>query len=155
MRFNKKGQELSTNTVIILVLAVLVLVFIIIGFSIGWNKIFPFINPPNNVKDVSDKCALACSTEDIYGFCTSSRDLKVEQDLEGLGTAFKGTCYDLITVTSLGIKSCSNSNVRCADGYSGLDYAKIACKNAGNVATTKVTYKDVTGTKKDVACPVV
>jgi hypothetical protein len=108
MGFNKRGQELSTNTIIILVIAVLVLVFIIIGFSIGWNKIFPFINPGNNVKDVADKCSLACSTQDKYGFCTSTRDVKVEQPIDG-STSIKATCSVLSSdakYSALGIAGC-------------------------------------------------
>ncbi len=125
MVHNKKGQELSTNTVIILVLAVLVLVFIIIGFSVGWNRIFPFISPPNNVKDISDKCGLACSTEDTYGFCTSKRDVKLEDDITGVSTDKKiqGTCNDLAAVKELGIRTCSIS----CDMYSSQVFAQKAC----------------------------
>lgn len=103
---NKKGQELSTNTVIILVLAVLVLVFIIVGFSVGWNKIFPFISPPNNVKDVNDKCNLACSTQDTYGWCTSSRDVKLEQSILVNGAQrkeFSATCAQLTSETQYAV----------------------------------------------------
>ncbi len=143
--FNKRGQELSTNTVIILVLAVLVLVFIIIGFSIGWNKIFPFINPPNNVKEVADKCALACSTEDKYGFCSSERSLKLETDLNGFAPdkKLKGNCYDLATVSQLGIASCAS--VRC-DAYSNEIYANKQCEiqRAGEVKYLGADGKPVT-----------
>ena len=52
---DKKGQELSTTTVILLILAVLVLVFLILGFSVGWSKINPFLSK-SNVDSISDAC---------------------------------------------------------------------------------------------------
>ena len=39
---DKRGQELSTNTIIIIILAVVVLVVLVLGFAIGWEKILPF-----------------------------------------------------------------------------------------------------------------
>jgi len=142
--FNKRGQELSTNTVIILVLAVLVLVFIIIGFSVGWNKIFPFINPPNNVKEVGDKCALACSTEDKYGFCSSERTLKLEADITGLSTdkKLKGNCYDLAGVDQLGIASCAS--ISC-DAYSNLAFARESCEPRSTFTAKAEAYKGKPG----------
>ena len=74
---NKRGQELSTTTVILLILAVLVLVFLILGFSVGWSKINPFLSK-SNVDSISDACNIACSTNQNYAFCSQLRDLKAE-----------------------------------------------------------------------------
>lgn len=76
---NKKGQELSTTTVILLILAVLVLVFLILGFSIGWSKINPFLSK-SNVDSISDACNIACNTNQNYAFCSQPRDLKAEDE---------------------------------------------------------------------------
>ena len=74
---NKKGQELSTTTIILLILAVLVLVFLILGFSVGWSKINPFLSK-SNVDSISDACNIACSTNQNYAFCSQPRDLRAE-----------------------------------------------------------------------------
>lgn len=117
--FNKRGQGLSINAIILIILAVLVLVFVVIGFTVGWSKVLPFIKPANNVKDVANKCEVACSTESAYDFCVSSRDVKVEQEIESLGTAFSGNCYELSTVSELGINSCGSL---CGD--TGIKHAE-------------------------------
>lgn len=75
---NKRGQELSVTTIILIVIGLLVLVLLIIGFTIGWKKIFPWIKPTNNVKDIADQCKISCSINSKYDFCTVKRELKAE-----------------------------------------------------------------------------
>ena len=85
---NKKGQELSTTTVILLILAVLVLVFLILGFSVGWSKINPFLSK-SNVDSISDACNIACNTNQNYAFCSQLRDLRAEDSkLKGVTCNF-------------------------------------------------------------------
>jgi len=72
---NKRGQGLSTNAIILIVLGVIVLVVLIIGFSLGWDKFMPWIKPDNNVKDIAQACQLACSGEIVYDYCTREREL--------------------------------------------------------------------------------
>ena len=74
---NKRGQGLSTNTVILLILGIFVLVFLILGFTIGWGKIVPFLSK-NNVDSVVNSCDVSCSTASKYGFCSQPRDLKTD-----------------------------------------------------------------------------
>ncbi|KHO54313.1 MAG: hypothetical protein QT10_C0017G0008 [archaeon GW2011_AR19] len=85
---NKRGQELSTTTVILLILAVLVLVFLILGFSVGWSKINPFLSK-SNVDSISDACNIACNTNQNYAFCSQLRDLRAEDSkLKGVTCNF-------------------------------------------------------------------
>ncbi len=79
---NKRGQELSTNTIIMVILGIIVLVVLVLGFTIGWNRLFPFISQSNNVNTIKTACASACTQGDTYGFCTQNRTLKAE-DLPG------------------------------------------------------------------------
>lgn len=74
---NSRGQELSTNTIILIILGVAVLVILVIGFSIGWTKVLPFLSN-NNVDTVVNQCAAACTTSDTYGYCTMMRTLNAE-----------------------------------------------------------------------------
>ena len=85
---NKRGQELSTTTVILLILAVLVLVFLILGFSVGWSKITPFLSK-SNVDSINDACNIACNTNQNYAFCSQPRDLNAEDSkLKGVTCNF-------------------------------------------------------------------
>ena len=76
---NKRGQELSTTTVILLILAVFVLVFLILGFSVGWSKINPFLSK-SNVDPIIQACNVACATNQAYAFCSQPRDLRAEDE---------------------------------------------------------------------------
>lgn len=78
--YNKKGQGLSTNAIILIVLGIFVLAILILGFTLGWSKIAPWIST-TNVDDVVQACSIACSVDNQYDFCTIKRDLK-GQDVE-------------------------------------------------------------------------
>ena len=103
---NKKGQEMSTNTIILIILGLIVLVILVVGFTIGWDKILPWIKKDNNVDQVSQACELACSTKSTYDFCTRIREIKIS------GDSFKGTCNEFSNTASdkydkdYGIKTC-------------------------------------------------
>lgn len=87
---DKKGQELSTATIILIVLGVLILVILIVGFTLGWNKILPFIKPTNNVDDIVQQCSIACNLDQKYNYCSKEITLKSEQE-----TIESTTCYIL------------------------------------------------------------
>ena len=98
---NKRGQELSTTTVILLILAVLVLVFLILGFSVGWSKINPFLSK-SNVDSISDACNIACNTNQNYAFCSQLRDLRAEDSkLKGVTCNFLSGNQNLKTKYNL------------------------------------------------------
>lgn len=79
MEFNKRGQGLSVNAIILIVLGVVVLAVLILGFAVGWQKILPFIST-NNVDTLVTTCSIACSTNSQFDFCIFKRDLKVGDD---------------------------------------------------------------------------
>jgi hypothetical protein len=90
---NKRAQEMSTNTIILIILGLIVLVILVLGFSIGWDKIFPFIKSDNNVKDIVSSCQIACTQQSVYDFCTKKLDLKDGKD------TFKESCSGFATKT--------------------------------------------------------
>ena len=99
---NKRGQGLSTSTTILLILGVVILVVLILGFTMGWNKVAPWISK-NNVDSVMNSCEIACSQNSIYGYCSWARDLKLEdkKKIEGV------TCNFLAEKqTQYGIEKC-------------------------------------------------
>ena len=120
---NKRGQELSTTTVILLILAVLVLVFLILGFSVGWSKINPFLSK-SNVDSISDACNIACNTNQNYAFCSQPRDLRAEDEkLSGV------TCNFLSGNQNLKIK------------YNLAECPTAPCNQILSLATTEESAK--------------
>lgn len=105
---NKRGQGLSTNAIILIILGVIILVVLIIGFTLGWGTIAPWIKPSNNVKDIVQACSIACSTENVYDYCTFARELKAE-DLPGDVKSVTESCKFISTTVGYekyGIKTC-------------------------------------------------
>jgi hypothetical protein len=74
---NHRGQGMSISTIILLILGVVILVVLVLGFSVGWNKILPFISS-NNVNTITQQCGAACTTADTYSFCLRTFDLKTD-----------------------------------------------------------------------------
>lgn len=106
---DKRGQELSTNTIIIIILAVVVLVVLVLGFTIGWDKVAPWLSS-NNVDNIKTACSAACSTGSTYDFCTIEREVK-----DGVNDKFKETCAKLVTDAkyasrAYGIEACPTIN---------------------------------------------
>ena len=72
---NKRGQGMSTNAIILIILGIVVLVVLILGFTLGWNKVAPWISS-SNVDTIVASCEAACSTNGVYDYCVAGRDLK-------------------------------------------------------------------------------
>ena len=94
---NKKGQQMTLGTIIAIVLGLVVLVFLIYGFSTGWGNLWEKITGLGggdvNVATISTACTLACQQEDQYSFCTQSRKVVLEADTP----AVDYTCQTLFT----------------------------------------------------------
>lgn len=128
---NKRGQELSTNTIIIIILAVVVLVILILGFTLGWSKIIPWL-PKDNVQSIVTSCSSACATQNKFNFCN---DLK---ELNDGTTKTKSTCYYFSKKkTSYGIEECLS--VDCGI-YDSAEAANTAVCNQDSTSTKEVTY---------------
>jgi hypothetical protein len=92
---SKRGQGMSTSTIILLILGLVILVVLILGFTIGWNKLAPWLNS-NNVDTIKTSCEAACSTGSVYDFCSVSRSVN-----DGTNKKFDATCQALATDTTL------------------------------------------------------
>jgi len=115
---NKKGQELTLGTVVLIVLGVVVLVFLIFGFSTGWgnlwDRITNFAGGKVNLDTVRSGCALACTQNSIDDFCTLQRKVNFPEalksaDFEGKKTV-TGSCQYFVkekdNFPGLNIESC-------------------------------------------------
>jgi len=106
MVINKKGQQMALGTIIAIVLGIAVLIFLIFGFTTGWNsmwdKVEQFGGGSVNVDTVVQGCELACAKQSIDAFCASSRTVNYDDD-----TWEKGSCETLKVSKKISIKSCS------------------------------------------------
>jgi len=108
---NKRGQGLSTNAIILIVLGVVVLVILITGFTLGWSKIAPFLSK-DNVDTITTNCEIACSTNAKYDYTGKIRELNDGE------IKIKTTCKILAkTFTKYQISSCPSINAiqNCED----------------------------------------
>ena len=99
---NRRGQGMSISTIILLILGVVILVVLVLGFSVGWNKILPFVSQ-DNVNAVTQQCGIACTTNDAFNFCNQTRDLTTS------GKTYRDSCFGFSTNTSYaayGIATC-------------------------------------------------
>jgi hypothetical protein len=92
---NKKGQDLSTSTIILIILGIAVLVILIIGFTTGWS-FFKNLISPTNVDALAQDCASACETSQQYSFCSAERTLRVNEEK----ISVKTSCYVLANLAS-------------------------------------------------------
>lgn len=102
---NKKA-EASVGVIIALVLGLLILVFLVLGFTGVWNP-FSSVFKTNNIEQIKANCNIACTTNSQYDFCSKNQSVN-----DGENTKFSDTCYNLATDVSkygnryYGIASC-------------------------------------------------
>lgn len=108
----KRGQGLSTNAIILIILGVIVLAILILGFTLGWSRFVPFIKT-DNINTIQSACSLACSQGVLYDFCTMNRTVT-----DGTHPSFQATCNQLSNpkealykansyIAGYGIEACS------------------------------------------------
>ncbi len=95
---SKKAQGLSINTIVLLILAVLVMVLIIAGFTMGWDKLFERLKgstvTSSNIDAIVQACMLKCTTQQTYEFCNAKNVVK---GISELSRAEGYTCNELKT----------------------------------------------------------
>ncbi len=116
MVMNKKGQELTLGTIIVIVLGILVLVFLIYGFSVGWNNLWgklPFSS--SNIDDVRRSCNSDCELQNQYSFCEEAKTVNYGKKVNVGGVEIKsnkGSCQEMIenpgNFPEVNIESCPN-----------------------------------------------
>ncbi|MFA5953654.1 MAG: hypothetical protein WC812_03610 [Candidatus Pacearchaeota archaeon] len=129
---NKRGQSMSTNTIILLILGLIVLVVLILGFTMGWDKVAPFIKS-SNVDNVVNTCDSACSIQSKYDFCNTQRDIK-----DGEGNKVKTSCYVLAGLSEFEIYSVNPCDIDC-----GLSCSQVKINNQIGVVNSQEAGYDV------------
>lgn len=102
----KRGQNLTLGTLILIILGIAVLVFLIFGFSVGWNNMFDRITQfggSSNVDTIKQACSIACSTNSQAAFCDEERTVKFGDDRDDLE---RRTCNSLVNVQGVNVDAC-------------------------------------------------
>ncbi len=112
---NKKAQGMSTNTIILLILGLLVLVVLIWGFTTKWQS-FQGLLAPTNVGDKITECQVqACSAAThSFSYCRGERTLRVNED----DLNIKTSCYVLANLpefSKYGFEKCSKFESECKE----------------------------------------
>ncbi|MBU2576970.1 MAG: hypothetical protein KKF50_04575 [Nanoarchaeota archaeon] len=98
---NKRGAEMTIGTIVIIVLAIAVLVFLIFGFTTGWSNLWDRIGiyggSGENINDLKVACAAACAQGDSYGFNDKVREVWNEDKMGNKAV----TCKDLVGTVKL------------------------------------------------------
>lgn len=100
---NKKGQGMSTSTIILLVLGMIVLVVLALGFFMGWQKLGSYLSS-NNVDSIVSECNSACASGSVYNFCSAQKTLTDDQKVKT-----KASCNVFANVAGFqkyGVASC-------------------------------------------------
>jgi len=97
---------MTLGTIIAIVLGIAVLVFLIFGFSTGWNNMWSKITELGggsvNVDDVVRGCEVACASQSVDAFCRQERTVNY-----GDGKSEKGSCKALEKSDEISIKTCA------------------------------------------------
>jgi len=135
---NKRGQGLSTNAIILIILGVVVLVVLIAGFTMGWGSLKEFLGgSSNNVDTIARACATACATDSVYDFCSVKRDLK-----DARGDSVKDiTCKELSFLDQYdkyGIGDCTSIDCPVIEIVKEGDTTRLAkqCSDSGKEWST-------------------
>lgn len=72
---NKRGQELSIGTLVLIVLGIVVLVLLILGFSIGWQNLFSKIGitTGSDLSAMVAACKVAAASQSKGSYCEFKR----------------------------------------------------------------------------------
>lgn len=62
---NKKAQGMSTSTIILLILGIVILVILILGFTLGWDKIAPWMQEKQQFSITKEVCPNETFIEDV------------------------------------------------------------------------------------------
>jgi hypothetical protein len=135
---NKKGQDLSIGTLILIVLGIVVLVLLILGFSLGWDNLWEKINIFGGGSSIGNKvsaCQVKVTSNDKYGYCNEfTLVTNAEGDKEYLN------CLDSRIAGSL------QEKISCDKTEQQLINEQCARLNEGD--DTKVNNKDCPKTRK-------
>ena len=119
---NKKG-EMTIGTIVSIALAVVVLIFLVFGFSTGWgnlwNKITNWNGNKVNVDTIKISCEMACKNENKYDYCIRTKKVITSDKV------IEDNCNSLV---NRGLIKVSCSNIECSE-----EYYNSVCDSMGGI----------------------
>lgn len=85
----KKGQELSIGTLVLIVLGVIVLVLLVLGFSMGWDNLFSKIGiySGSDISSMVAACKVAVSTQSKASYC-EFKSVRIDKEKKEINCEF-------------------------------------------------------------------
>jgi len=148
---NKRGQGLSTNAIILIILGVAILVILIIGFTIGWSTLVPFLRT-DNVDTVVKSCETSCSTQSKFSYCSKVMELRTD------GEEVDASCYlleKLDRFKKYGLEPCSMNCGElgaCADINYKVGSVTVPGKVQADCDATEFDISSLSNDEKDQKC---
>ena len=135
---NKKAQDLSIGTLILIVLGIIVLVLLILGFSYGWSNLWEKINifgGKTSISDVVTNCNLAVTSNAVYTYCNEFKQVTIDNKKEYVN------CEDPRVASGITTKiDCINIE---NTNYGSVTPAQDKCYNLIDSETANKDKKDV------------
>ncbi len=95
-RMNKKGADIAIGTIVVIILALVVLVVVIYGFTVGWGNLFQnivgFGGGEVNVQTHVRSCQVSCSTQSTFEYCSKKRSIVFDKGQKAIPDV---TCENL------------------------------------------------------------
>jgi len=105
---DKKGQEMSVSTLILIVLGVAVLVILVLGFSLGWDTIFGKLRfVPSDLQALQSVCPTYAEQNFVIDYC-QLREIKTSV----VGKKEYINCEDSRVASKSQIKCDNNENAK-------------------------------------------
>jgi hypothetical protein len=141
---SKRSAEMTIGTIIIIILALVVLIFLIYSFMKGGGSLMDtlsnFFAGGPNADTIKSSCMAACTTQQVNSFCTEVRTLKLTDKESRLGS-----CKTFSNPGVAGIASCPDINCgpetlpkKCKDIDSSAQWSTSSCKGTNADLTSQV-----------------
>lgn len=160
-RLNKRGQDLSIGTLILIVLGIIVLVLLILGFTIGWNNLWDRVTGLGGgsitIDDVVNSCTTLVATGAQNTYCNRFNKVKINGEDDYI------SCNDGRVSNRLDNPIDCDSSIQyerdfCERELTNKDFTKVkvngqACASHGAIKNGQKTCADLDGTVIDLVGP--
>ncbi len=133
----RKNGDVTVGTLVSIVLAIVVIAFLVYGFSTGWTnlwgKVTDFGGGDSNVDDIVLACQLACAQQRTNEFCAVEKTVKFgnSETAEGSCEALRVSNVKNIDIDDCGAVTCTDVKAATCNKIAGLD---VDCKAVAKTA---------------------
>jgi len=139
---SRKAAEMTIGTIIVIILALVVLVFLIWGFTAGWgnlrDQILNIFGGGSNIDTLVSSCQTVCATQQAFNYCGLKRDVRFGDNIKA-----KMTCKQL-EGAEIGLDVC---DIDCSN------YPELSCEGSKETETEAAKGLGGTWVEKGANCP--